>query len=269
MIYEKVLLDERNENVYIKVYVPEKNDAFVRDAILVIPGGGYGFVGDSREGEPIALDFVQKGLAAFVLNYSVKEKAKFPAPLIETSKAMKHIRDNADIYNINPERVFVTGFSAGGHLTACLGTLWHIDEIYKEVDMPYGYNKPTGILPIYPVITSGEHAHKGTYKRITGSSEPVIEMGRKYSPELHVDEKSSPAFICHTSDDEIVSVHNSLCLAKAYADANMKFELHIFKEGPHGMALGNEITKSRDNNWISASFEKWTELAKLWMSDIK
>lgn len=269
MIYEKISLDANDDRVFLEVFAPEKNKDYVRDALLVIPGGGYGYLSCDREGEPIALEFLQKGMASFVLHYSICENAKFPRPLIEASKAMKYIRDNAEKYNINPDRVFVTGFSAGGHLTASLGTLWHLKEIYDAVDMPYGYNKPTGILPIYPVISANVPTHMDSFRNILGTQEPNAEELSRYSLELRVDEKSSPAFICHTSTDTAVPSYNALCFAKAYADANIPYELHIFKESPHGMSLANEITWDGNPERINKSCQTWTNLAKLWMEDIK
>lgn len=268
MINKKISLSETNENVFLEIFVPEKNKGFVRDAILVIPGGGYIGLCDDREGEPIALEFVQKGLAAFVLHYSVGEYAKFPRPLIEASLAMKHIKDNAEEYNINPDRVFVTGFSAGGHLTVSLGTMWHIKEIYDEIDMPFGYNKPLGILPIYPVVSANVPTHMRSFQNITGNENPTKEELLKYSLDERVDEKSAPAFICHTSTDKVVSVFNSLCLANAYARQNIPFELHVFKEAPHGVALGNKITEYENSAWVNPSCEMWTTLAVMWMKGI-
>ncbi len=269
MIYEKIPLDPQDEKVYLEVYAPEKMPGFVRDALLVIPGGGYEMICDDREGEPIALDFVQKGMASFVLHYSVGEGAKFPRPLIEASMAMKYIKDNASRYNISPDRVFATGFSAGGHLAASLGILWHRKEIYAAVDMPEGYNKPKGILPIYPVVSVNVDTHMSSFRHLAGNPNPAKEELLEYSLDMHVDEKSAPAFICHSATDETVSVQNALCLAWAYEKASMPFELHIFKEANHGMALANEITGYGDPTWVNASNAKWTELARLWMKGIQ
>ena len=266
MIYDKVLLGD--EGAFLEVFAPEKISDFVRDALLVIPGGGYGCVCADREGEPIALEFVQKGMASFVLHYSVGEMAKFPRPLIEASLAIKHIKDNAERYNINPDRVFVTGFSAGGHLTASIGTLWHLPEIYDAIDMPYGYNKPTGIIPVYPVISTHTPTHLGSFYNILGTTEPTQEELDRYSLELHVDQRSAPASIVHTSTDEAVPVQNALCFAGAYANAGMPFELHVFKAAPHGIALANEITECGTPQWINPSAENWTSLARLWMKTL-
>lgn len=268
MIYEKIPLDNNDENVYLEVYAPDTLPGFLRDALLVIPGGGYGCVCYDREGEPVALDFVGKGTAAFVLHYSVGEKALFPRPLIEASKAMKYIKDNAKKYMIDPERVFAAGFSAGGHLCTALGTLWHLKEIYSEVPMEEGYNKPLGIIPVYPVISLNVPTHMGSFSNILGKSEFSEEDKHKWSLEEYVDGKSSPACIIHTSDDATVPVFNALALANAYAKAGRQFELHIFKSAPHGMALANEITECGNAKYNNPSNAKWTLLAREWMKNV-
>lgn len=268
MIYKKIQLSETDSDIYLEAFVAEKVGDFVRNAILIIPGGGYGNVCADREGEPIALAFIPFGYNAFVLHYSVGRKRPYPAQLIEASLAMKHIKDNADEYNLNPERVFVTGFSAGGHLAASLGTMWHRKEIYDAIDMPFGYNKPAGMMPVYPVITSGPWGHNGSFKNLWCTDEPTQEQLDYTSVELHVDENSVPAYLVHTSNDATVSVMNSLLLAQAYAEKNLTFELHIYPKGHHGMALGNEITACGNNAHVDDSFAEWIRNATKWASSL-
>ena len=268
MIFKKIQLDKDDENIYLEAYIADKTEGFTRNAILVIPGGGYDSVCSDREGEPIAMAFMPYGYNAFVLHYSVASvnKRTFPTQLIEASKAMKHIKDNADEYNIDPERVFVTGFSAGGHLCASLGILWHLKEIYDAIDMPYGYNKPTGIMPIYPVITY--NGHKPSFYSLFGTQELTEEQIYQGSLENHVTKDSSPAYIVHTSNDQIVTVKNSLVLANAYADAGMMFEMHIYPDAPHGVALGNKITKCGIEKYENKEIAKWVENAAAWAETI-
>ena len=272
MIFERIYLEENNENVYLDVYVADKVGGFVRDAILVIPGGGYGSVCSDREGEPIALAFIPRGYNAFVLHYSVasKEKRAFPDQLIQASLAMKHIKDNAERYNINPERVFVTGFSAGGHLAGSLGILWHIKEVYDAIDMPYGYNKPAGIMLNYPVVTSSkEYWHMGSFNNLFAGEELTKDKLTSVSLEKQVSEKACPAYILHTANDDVVNVKNSLLLANAYSEHGLPFELHVYPDGPHGMALANEITSMESARFIDTAMEKWIENAVLWTKKIK
>ena len=268
MIYKKIPLIDGDKNVYLTTYVSDKINGFTRDAILVIPGGGYTNICSEREGEAIAQAFVPYGYNAFVLHYSVRENGKvFPAQLIEASLAIKHIRDNAQEYGINPDRVFACGFSAGGHLCGSLGTMWHKKEIYDAVDMPFGYNKPMGVMLIYPVISAD--FHKFTFSDLLDKEQITDEDNKMCSIEKNVDENSAPAFILHTVTDQVVDVRNSLAVAKAYADINKPFEMHIYPEGPHGMALGNKITRNEIPGYENAAIAKWIEHAAVWAESIK
>lgn len=264
MLYKKIALDKCGENAYIEAFVAEKVGSFVRKAILVIPGGGYSNVCSDREGEPIALAFMAHGYNAFVLHYSAGKEV-FPTHLIEASAAIKHIRDNAEAYNIDAENVFVVGFSAGGHLAASLGTMWNKKEIYDTLDMPYGYNKPTGMMLIYPVI-SAEY-HRGSFDNLLGKNNSEENL-KKCSIENCVDENSSPAYILHTSNDEIVDVRNSLTLANAIAEKQIKFEMHIYPDAPHGVALANEITKCDVEKWCNPSIAQWVKNAVKWAENL-
>lgn len=271
MLYKKVQLDKDDKNVFLEVYIADALMGFTRNAILVIPGGAYGCVCSEREGEPVAMAFMPYGYNAFVLHYSVSSNSDktFPSQLIQASMAMKHIKDHAEEYNINPDKVFVTGFSAGGHLTASLGIMWNKKEIYEAIDMPYGYNKPTGIMPIYPVITSeSAYINLLSFQNLLGSTEVTKEMMDVVSLEKHVTMDSSPAYIVHTSNDEGVHVKNSMLLANAYIEAGMTVELHIYPDGPHGMALGNKITECGNPKWVDECFADWVKNAVKWAEKV-
>ena len=151
MKLERIPLSSEDESVYMDAYIADPTCDFTRKAILVIPGGAYGGVCVDREGEPVAMAFLPYGYNAFVLHYTVARKRSFPAQLIEASLAMAHIRSHAEEYGINPDWVFTVGFSAGGHLAASLATMWKLPEIYEATGIPYGINKPTGAMLIYPV----------------------------------------------------------------------------------------------------------------------
>ena len=265
MLYEKVRFDDKDENAFLEAYISDKTSDFVRNAILIIPGGGYAEVCSDREGEPIAQAFIPYGYNAFVLHYSVG-KEPFPSHLIQASKAIKYIKDNAEHYNITPKKVFVVGFSAGGHLAASLGTMWHKEEIYKEIDMPKGYNRPAGMMLIYPVITA--KYHELSFKNLLMDGYDSDEKRHISNIENYVDENSSPAYILHTSNDEIVDVRNSLALANTLADKGIKFELHIYPDAPHGVALGNEITKCGVEKWCNPAISKWIENATVWAESL-
>lgn len=267
MLYEKVQLEEKDETVFLEVYVADKIADFVRNAILVIPGGGYEMVCSEREGEPVAMAFMPYGYNAFVLHYSVK-KAPFPVQLIQASKAMKYIKDNAKRYNIDSSKVFTVGFSAGGHLAASLGTMWDRKEIYEEISMPLGYNKPAGMMLVYPVMSSGNISHFDSFKNLLCTEEPTATMLSEVSIENHINKNSSPAYIVHTSNDSTVDVRNSLTLANELATQGIKFEMHIYPDGPHGIALANKITKCDNDKWCDSSTAEWVKNAVNWAEKV-
>lgn len=259
------------DQVYLDAYLADRIEGFTRKAILIIPGGGYGGVCSDREGEPVALAFLSHGFNAFVLHYSHAGNSNktFPAQLIEASIAMIHIKDHADMYNVDPEQVFVAGFSAGGHLAGCLGTMWHKQEVCSLIDMRYGRNRPAGMMLIYPVVTASEpYWNSGSIQNLLGTREPTEEQLLECSLEKHVDARSCPAFIVHTSNDQTVDVRNALALANAYAVAGQQFELHVYPDAPHGVALGNRITKCGVEKWENPQIAKWVENAVAWSEGI-
>ena len=269
MIIKRVHLEENNEDVYLDIYIADPVGEFSRKAILVIPGGGYANVCSDREGEPIGMAFMAHGYNAFVLHYTVGRKKTFPAQLIEASLAMKHIKDHAEEYNIDSAKIFVTGFSAGGHLAGSLGIMWNRKEIYDAIDMPYGYNKPSGMMLVYPVVTGVQsYSEKTTFGNLWGTDEPDAAWLKESSLEQNVSKEAVPLFIMHTSNDEIVDVRNSLCLAEKYRENNLTFEMHIYPDAPHGVALGNEITKCGVEKWQNPVIAKWVEHAAAWAESL-
>lgn len=264
---ERVFLD--NDGGYIDTYIADPIENLTRKALLVIPGGGYHKVCGDREGEPIAQAFVPYGYQAFVLNYYVGAEKPFPIQLIQVAKAIKHIKDNADTYGIDPEQIFVVGFSAGGHLAASSGVFWNLPQIYEEIDMPFGYVKPMGVMLIYPVISAVEpYSHFGSSYNLLATKEPTEEQKLSVSIEKHVDADSAPAFIVHTSNDQIVDVRNSLALGAAYREAGLKFELHVFPNGPHGWGLGTPVTSVGKEKFIIPAASEWVRMATVWADGV-
>lgn len=260
MRFEKIILSGEREGVCMDAYIADPIKCLWRKAILVLPGGGYSHICADREGEPIAMAFMPYGYNAFVLHYTVDKKHPFPTQLIEVATAIKYIKDHAEDFGIDPEEVFVVGFSAGGHLSASAGVLWKLDEIREAVEMPYGYNKPKGCMLIYPVISQ----HTGSFKNLWCTDTPSEEQLDTVSIDRHVDADSAPAFILHTANDQIVNVSNSLSVASAYSKAGVAFELHIYPDSPHGVALGNEITECGNERWNRPAIAEWIRMAAYW-----
>lgn len=263
MLIKKINLIDNKENVYLTAYIADVKNP-IRDAMLVIPGGGYGCVCSDREGEPIALAFVARGMNAFVLNYSVKPDDKYQ-PLIEASLAMKHIKENAEEYSINPDRVFCVGFSAGGHLCATLGTTWHDKELNEKAGIKHGINKPCGMVLCYPVISAVDSAgHLGSFQNLLGFEFDNIDVRNAFSAEKRVDENTCPAFIVHTAEDDVVPVKNALLMAESLANNKIFFEMHIYPNGPHGMAMANSDTNMGREDLTDSQYARWVDDVIIW-----
>ncbi len=266
MKFESIMIDEKTR---LDAYICDKNDWFTRKAILVFPGGGYAFLADDREGEPIAQAFIPYGFNAFVLHYTVDCKHPYPHQLIQASKAMKHIRDHAEEYGIDPKEVYVAGFSAGGHLCGTLALQWNKQEIYDAIPMPYGYNKPKGILLIYPLVsTNPKFSLQGIFMNLFCTATPTKEQLDSVSLEQLVTADAVPAYIVHGAADDVVSVEHSLMLATAYSKAKVPFELHIYPKCKHGFALGNEITCQSEDDKLGEHAGRWVEQAVRWIKSL-
>lgn len=260
MIFERIYLDPSDERVYIDAYVAD-NQTFVHDAILVIPGGGYYNVCTAREGEPIALAYMAKGYNAFVLNYRVN-KVPYPEQLIDASRAILHIRENAEKYCIDPKRVFAVGFSAGGHLAGSLAVLHNDPEVLSALGISEGENRPDGVALGYPVVSAMHPTHHGSFINLCGGKEfqdITEEEKKKLSLEFHVSEKSSPAFIFHTAEDTVVPAIGSLVLAAEYVKAKIPVMMQLYPYGAHGVSLANKITVCQSPTHFQPLAQGWVD----------
>ena len=236
-----------------------------RPCVLVLPGGGYHFL-SWREAEPIALRFYQKGYNAFVLYYSV-EPNRHPLPLLDASLAVSAIREKSGEWNIEKNKIFVCGFSAGGHLAASLGVHWNKKYISEILDIKDETNKPNGLILCYPVILYGQHAHQGSFKNLLGSGAEDLQFD-EMSLEKHVGTHTPPAFLWHTFADEAVPVENTLLFAGVLRKNNIPFEMHIYPEGEHGLSLANDETAEKDSQ-INTHVSGWIHLCFEWMETVK
>lgn len=224
-------------HAYISDESPKNSDK--RPAVIVCPGGAYG--GHAwHEGEPIVKKFFAEKFNAFMLNYTVGEKALFPRPLLDVSLAIIHVRTHAEEYNIDPDKIFVVGFSAGGHLAASIGALWHKDCAKPYPDMPEGLNKPNGLILGYPAIIPYNHSVEGCFERIWGTINPSPEYMAEYGILENISENMPNAYIWHTANDESVPVENSLMLADKMTDFKVRFRMHIYEDGRHGLGLADK-----------------------------
>ena len=276
MLYHKFSLGEEYPEASLTAYVCDPQMVSTpRPALIVCPGGGYGGL-SPREGEPVVRRFFAEGFNVFLLRYSVGTKAGNYAPLIEAARAIKLVRQRANDDNTDPKKIFILGFSAGGHLAASSGTLWNIPVVRDAVgvssgECEEGINRPDGMVLCYPVITAGKYTHDGTALLVNGRARSeglgalTPEEIERFSLELHVDSTTPPAFIWHTFADQAVPVQNSLMFINALTEAKIPFEAHIFPEGVHGMALCNEETMAGNPNYLQPCAAAWSEFAAKWM----
>lgn len=273
MFYHTFQLSEKYPEATLTAYVCATDfPSEPRPAIVVCPGGGYNVI-SKREGEPIARHFFGEGMNVYVLSYSIKEKARDYAPLIEVALAIKLVRERAAEDNTDPNKIYTIGFSAGGHLAASAGTMWNIPEVRDAIgvtsgECPEGINRPDGMILCYPVITMKNYVgHKGSGQKLSGHEELTEEDITKYSIECHVDSTTCPAFIWHTFSDAVVPVSNSILLMEAMTKAGVPFEAHIFPSGVHGLALCNKKSWELQDRLLNPHAEVWADLAVKWIRD--
>lgn len=267
-----------------------------RPMIIICPGGGYEHL-SVREGESMALQFMAMGLHAAVLRYSVAPAA-YPVQITELAYAMKYIREHVKEWHIQENKIIVHGSSAGGHLAASLGVFWKEEWLYKSVGAECAEEiRPDGMLLSYPVITSGEFAHRGSFDKLLGKgneSKPLEsanaidanageisvknraddealkeeDLLEKLSLEKQVNADTPPAFIWHTFEDGTVPVENSLFFVSALRKSHIPTEFHLYPKGQHGLALGTALTASAGGKHMQVECASWINLAKTWIENL-
>ncbi|MHB0966900.1 MAG: alpha/beta hydrolase [Bellilinea sp.] len=228
-----------NPGVTLTTYLHDPSEAMpnvlVRPAVMICPGGAYRYCSD-REGEPIALAFLAVGYQTFVLRYSVADQAAFPKPLNDAEAALELIRSRAGEWGVDPAKIAVCGFSAGGHLAAAVGTMGRV--------------RPAALILAYPCILE-------SMSSIMPAPIPSLER--------EVTARTPPTFIWANAADERVPVENSLKFAAALAQGHVPFELHIFQNGGHGLALATSVTSAGEGKYIDNDAAQWFSLCLRWL----
>lgn len=229
--YEKAGAEKPESAAQLVCYLQQpQNMPVPRPAVVICPGGGYRYT-SSRESESIAMQYLAAGMQAFVLYYNCAP-AVFPCALLELAKSVSIVRSHAAEWNIDPEKILVAGFSAGGHLAASLGCFWNQSFVYE----------PLGLLAedIYLELTSLE--------KQAGAQNP-------------------PTFIWHTNEDQAVPVENSFLYTSALRKAKVPVEFHMYAHGWHGLSLANEETKC-DKDGELPKVQSWMGLSITWIKDL-
>lgn len=267
MLYKELPLKEIEptlsfSDAKLRIYISSRNESVsFRPGLLVLPGGGYG-VCSPREAEPIAFRFLAEGFNCFILDYSTFKK--YPCPHLEVAVAMKYIREHEFEFDLIPNSLSLTGFSAGGHLAGSYGYL------YKEIAQKFKYDpmliRPKSLVLAYPVTLMNESTHQGTKEIITGNEEALI---KKLDIPCHIESDYPPTFVWATKDDEMVPVDNTICLEEALRKQNVKHECIIFDSGRHGLSLDNRSVYMKDDITEKMKDERdWASKASDFVFDV-
>jgi acetyl esterase/lipase len=227
----------------------------VPTGVVVCPGGGYVHLAVDHEGKQIAAWLNSQGISAFVLKYRLGPKYHHPIELGDGQRAVRYVRAHASDYGIDPHRIGIWGFSAGGHLASSVGT--HFDSGHSDSADPIDResSRPDFMILAYPVITFEEPSlHRGSRNALLGDT-PDPSLITLLSNERQVTKDTPPTFLFHTSDDPVVPVENSTAFYAALRKAGVPAEMHIYEHGAHGVGLAK-------NNPALAT---WPELLNDWL----
>jgi acetyl esterase/lipase len=238
---------EKVTDPVLYVFLPPSEKA-TGSAVLICPGGGYGGLAFSHEGFAIAKWLNDNGIAGIIMKYRLPSdlimKDKSVGPLQDAQEAMRIIRRHTSEWKINPRKIGVIGFSAGGHLASTLST-HYAEKVYEATDTTSA--RPDFSLLIYPVISFDvSFTHSGTRKNLIGDN-PSEEAVRHFSNELQITDKTPPAFLVHSADDKVVPIQNSIVYFEGLQNYSIPSELHIFQKGGHGYGLSPE--KGTQSAW--------------------
>jgi acetyl esterase/lipase len=236
----------------LTVFLPEK-PAATRTSVIIFPGGGYKINAIKHEGTDIARKLNEWGVAAFVVKYRIPDdqwmEKKEIGPLQDAQQAIALVRSKAKEWNIDPNKVGIMGFSAGGHLASTAGT--HFKN--RVIDDKTSNLRPDFLVLGYPVISfSDSVGHTGSRTNLIGKN-PSPEKIREYSNELWVTSETPPTFIIHASDDKTVVPENSILFYQKLLKHNVPAELHFYERGAHGFGMDNPTTEEK---WM-ATFKNW------------
>jgi acetyl esterase/lipase len=243
----------------IDLYMPPADKA-TGAAILILPGGGYSNLSMTNEGSAEAKFFLSHNVAAFVLRYRHGPRYHYPTTLLDAQRAMRVIRGGAAEYHLDPAKLGIMGFSAGGHLAAMTTTLYDNKLLPEAPYTPDAIDalsaKPAFAILMYPVIdlTNDAVTHKGSRTNLTQDNAALYEA---LSPQKHVTKDTPPVFLFQGQNDRTVPVMNSLLFYEACVKAGVPAEMHILENGPHGFGMG--LTQNDE------ALKAWPEQALSWM----
>ena len=227
---------EEADKPSLSIYLPPAEKA-TGAAVVICPGGGYGHLAVGHEGHDVAQWLNSLGVAAFMLKYRIAPRYHHPAPLQDAQRAIRTVRARAAEWQVDPKRIGILGFSAGGHLASTAGT--HFDAGNPAADDPIGRAscRPDFMILVYPVISfTTPYTHVGSRNNLLGPK-PDAKLVESLSNEKQVTPQTPPTFLVHTSGDTGVPAENSILFYLALRKAKVPAEMHIYEKGGHGFGL--------------------------------
>jgi acetyl esterase/lipase len=224
-------------------------------AVIVLPGGGYGNLAQNHEGRQVANWFNSQGIAAFVLRYRLGPTYRHPIELNDAKRAIRLVRSRAAEFNVQPDRIGIMGFSAGGHLASTAGTMFDPGNSTATDPVDRVSSRPDFLILGYPVIvSSGPYVHAGSMRNLLGEA-PSQTLLDEMSTDRRVTKDTPPTFLFHTNADTAVPAENSVQFYLALRKAGVPAEMHIFEPGAHGVGLAMN----------DAVLEAWPPLLSTWL----
>lgn len=286
MITKRIPLWEGRDDVALYTLLAEVDPMLpgpkeMLPAMIVCPGGAYMFCSMEQEGDAVAMNFASAGYQTFILQYTVgsscgEHSARYPAQLLDFGKAILTIREHAEQWYVDVDRISIAGFSAGAHLCATLATRWH-EPLLSE----YFGVEPSCFKPMAAVLGYGlfDYAYQEEYtatqppngmllagnQAFFGTEKPDAKQLEEVSPCLHVSEHTPPMFMVHAANDSLVPAVHSVRMVQALMEHNIPYELHIFQNGEHGFATGAPMIGGAYRADKHKACGAWLDLAKVWL----
>lgn len=271
MLYKQETIHVNNQanDVEMTLYLLDNNEEVdenrVRPLVIICPGGGYEFR-SFREAEPVAVRLLSMGYHAAVLQYDVAPQV-FPSQLLQLLASIHHVRANAENWHVDPDRIVLMGFSAGGHLAASAGVFWMRPYYAQLLGLTNEDVRPNALVLAYPVITSGPFTHQGSMDNLMGEDREkylyTVSLEKQVKPEV------PPTFLWHTVEDTDVPVENSMMFASALRKAGVPFEMHLYQKGEHGLSLSNEeVYGPAWQHNITPACQGWLQMMDIWYRNL-
>lgn len=250
--------DKPADKPTLTIYLPEAEKANGA-AVVICPGGGYGNLATDHEGHQIAQWLNLMGVAGFILEYRHRGRGYgHPAPLEDAQRAIRTVRARAKEFKIDPQRIGIMGFSAGGHLTSSAGTHFDKGDATSADPVQRVSCRPDFMILCYPVIAFDEpYTHRGSQHNLLGKdADPALV--KEMSSEKQVTKDTPPTFLFHTDEDKGVPAENSVQFYLALRSAGVPAEMHIYRHGPHGVGLDRQ----------PGATATWPMRAQQWMEEM-